>query len=602
MRLFAAWQASKGRTPLKTASSPTARRVLFEPLEPRLALATLGLGIRVREDDNGVPGAERTTPLIVGSSYWVEVIAEDQRAGQQGSPQGVISLPLDLSWDSDNLSSLNPPTTFFPTPLPLPAPFTAPTILTADLPLGRFVDSFQSANGHTGFAEPPVGAVVPPANPTIGGLRGAALPNAGPGNGQAVGVPRGNPVDPHNVGFFSQLRFTAAAAADDTPLTIELAGSMSFTDGATLDGIACLSAAVIQNRPSNRPCEATSLAVTEFIDIMGPAPPESSLSGFVYADTNLNGVLDTAADGTPLEIGLPNVVVSLFRGQDSTPIQTTTTGPDGWYHFENLAPATYRIVETQPGRYVNSLNAVGVVCTSPPAGGCAPRGVVGPAVDQLTSIVLGTGEQGIDYNFGENVIPTKDALRSRTIPRVTLNAQLGLRTAVVRGTDSADQIAVEVTGPEIAVTVNNGAARVFERANVDVVVVDGQAANDVITMTGTDEAETAQLLPNQASLRVGNDFLGTNYGVLAAAAEQATVTAGTGGSDLAVVRDTRQTSDTVVASGNQLQLSAGTGRISRALGFGRVRAVTTAPSGGSEADDIQTGAIDYILSLAGNWI
>ena len=183
-----------------------------------------------------------------------------------------------------------------------------------------------------------------------------------------------------------------------------------------------------------------------------------------------------------------------------------------------------------------------------------------------------------------------------------LNHQLGVRTAVVRGTAGADQIAVAVTAEEIAVTVNNGEARIFDRANVDVVVVDGQAANDVITMTGTDEAETAQLLPNQASLRVGNDFLGTNYGVLAIAAEQATVTAGTGGSDLAVVRDTRQTSDTAVASGNQLQLSAGTGRISRALGFDRVRAITTAPSGGSEADDIQTGAIDYVLTLAGNWI
>src|SRR5688572_4354682 len=71
--------ARRDRSPLKRRA-PGSRRAAFEALEPRYAPATLGLGIRVLDDNGGVPGAPRTTPLTVGEIFWVQVMAEDQRA------------------------------------------------------------------------------------------------------------------------------------------------------------------------------------------------------------------------------------------------------------------------------------------------------------------------------------------------------------------------------------------------------------------------------------------------------------------------------------------------------------------------------------------
>jgi hypothetical protein len=63
----------------------------------------------------------------------------------------------------------------------------------------------------------------------------------------------------------------------------------------------------------------------------------SSLSGFVYLDSNRNGKRDVDQNGIPLELGLPNVTIHLYRDGQAEPIQTVDTGPGGWYHFENLA-------------------------------------------------------------------------------------------------------------------------------------------------------------------------------------------------------------------------------------------------------------------------
>lgn len=576
------------------------RRSTFEALEPRLALATLGLGLRVLDDNAGAPGAPRTAPLEVGDIFWVEVLAEDQRA----NAAGIVSLPLNLSWDSDNLELLNPPTQFFPTPLdPLPP---ASLLVTSDFPLNRFVDAFAPAAGHTGFVEPP-GTITIPAIPSLGALRGAALPNAG--SGQAIGD---DPTDPANFGFFGQLRFRALEAGDDTPFTIQLAGSMAFADADVLDAIAALTAAVRQDREDiNGPPVVTGptgpeLAVTEFIEIVA-APSTTSLSGFVFADTNVNGMFDKAADGTPLEIGLPNVEIQLFRQGETAPILVTTTGPDGWYHFEDLQPGVFTVVEIQPARYVNSASELGFILASPAGGGGDPpnaearRGVA--AVNQFSQIELRGGEHGIDYNFGENLIPTKNEFRARTIPRVALHRQLGVQTAVVNATTAADQIDVEVTPFDVIVTVNNAVPRVFDRALFDIVVIDCQDEEDLVTVTvvSPDEDEVAHFLPGQAALRVGEDFVGTNYGLLAIAAEEADITAGTGGNDLAVIRDTRQTDDALVSLTSTAELTSVANRLARATGFTRVRAVTTAPTGGPEDDTSSTAAIDFVLELVGNW-
>jgi hypothetical protein len=571
------------------------RRTLFEALEPRYAPATLGMGIRVLDDNAGVPGAPRTTPIQVGETFWVQVLAEDQRAA---NPAGIIGLPLNLSWDADNLQLLNPPTAFAPNTI-APA-----NLITPDFPLNRLVDAFTPAAGHTGFAEPPVGLVPIPAVPSLDNLRGGSLPIAN--LGQAIGD---NPANPADFGFFSLLQFQALAPGDDTPFTLQLAGAMSFADADVLNGIAALSPAVIQTRDATAPPQVQGpqgpqLAVTEFLEIVAP-PATVSLSGYVYADTNVNGIFDKDANGMPLEIGLPNVQVQLFVQGQAVPVLVTTTGADGWYQFDNLPAGTYRIVEIQPVQYINSANALGQILAPPAAGGGNPpnaavrRGVLGN--DEFSQIELRGGEHAVDYNFGENIIPTKNEFRARSAPRVALNRALGLDTAVVAATAAADQIDVMVGANDISVTVNAGAPQIFDRANFDILLIDCEAGIDLITITGTDEDEVAHLVPGQVSHRVGTDYTALNYGLLALSAEQAVVTAGAGGNDLAVIRDTSQTSDAFVAAGNSAFLVTVAGRLAQALDFDRVRAETTVVPGGAEDDTSDSNAINYVLALAGSW-
>jgi hypothetical protein len=580
------------------ATAPRLRRrqVMLEALEPRYAPATLGLGIRVLDDVGGTPGGPRTTPLQVNDTFWIQVLAEDQRPVPQ-TPQGIIALPLNLSWDSQNIELLNPPTSFSPNPI-------APAeLVTPDFTLNRAVNApYDPLEGHFGFVEPPVGPV-PLADPAnLIGLRGAALPALG--EGQAIG-------HPGNVGFFSLLRFRAIAAADDTPFSLRLAGSMSFADAAALDGVDDLSPALLQSRvdvgaPQVLGPQGPELQVTEFLEIdpiIVPQPSTVALSGFVYADTNVNGVRDVAADGTPLEIGLPNVQIQLFAGTQL--VATTTTGPDGLYHFEGLPAGTYRIIEIQPAGFVNSLNSLGQIL-APPAGGggnppnaAARRGVV--SGDQFSAIELRGGEQAVDYNFGENVIPTKNELRARSIPRVSLNTRLGLRTAFVPATAADDNIDVQVSASEIAVTVNADPPRFFDRGTFDIVVIDCEGGIDFVSVTGTDEDEVAHFQPGETSLRVGADYAGVNYGLVAVGNEEAQITAGTGGDDLAIIRDTRGTSDALIAAANTATLTTFAGRLALAIDFDAVRAVTTLVPGGPEDDTVDANALAYILHLAGSW-
>jgi hypothetical protein len=170
--------------------------------------------------------------------------------------------------------------------------------------------------------------------------------------------------------------------------------------------------------------------------------------------------------------------------------------------------------------------------------------------------VVAAGEHGVDYNFGENVIPTKNEFRARANPRAALHQQLGVTTAVVTATPAADQVNVQITPAAIVVTVNADAPQTFDRGDVDIVVVEAAAGSDSVTVAGTDEAETALLIPGQQSHRVGGDYSGLSYGLLLTGAEQAVITAGASGSDLAVVRDTRGVSDALTAEGNLLLLMA----------------------------------------------
>ncbi len=114
----------------------------------------------------------------------------------------------------------------------------------------------------------------------------------------------------------------------------------------------------------------------------------TSISGEVYKDSNGDGKLETG------DSGLSGVTVTLYKGSSTTPIASTTTNSSGLYSFSNLAPGTYKVVETILNNYVGTGSDVGTV------GGTANGTSVN--VSTIGSVALSSGQTGVNYNFGES--------------------------------------------------------------------------------------------------------------------------------------------------------------------------------------------------------
>jgi protocatechuate 3,4-dioxygenase beta subunit len=112
-----------------------------------------------------------------------------------------------------------------------------------------------------------------------------------------------------------------------------------------------------------------------------------SLSGHVYVDTIDSGTL------TAGEPGIGGVTVTLYNATTGAAIASTVTSADGSYTFPNLQPGSYKVVETQPSNWTDDLDTAGSLA-----------GTV--TNDQITAIALTAGDNGIDYNFGEQPAPT----------------------------------------------------------------------------------------------------------------------------------------------------------------------------------------------------
>ncbi len=115
----------------------------------------------------------------------------------------------------------------------------------------------------------------------------------------------------------------------------------------------------------------------------------SVLSGFVYFDTNNNGIKDAN------EVGLVGITITL-TGTASAGSNTANNGinlttktlEDGSYKFETLAPGTYTIKETQP------LFVIDGKATAGSQGGTA-------GTNQITITNLAQNTTGTSNNFGE---------------------------------------------------------------------------------------------------------------------------------------------------------------------------------------------------------
>ncbi len=110
----------------------------------------------------------------------------------------------------------------------------------------------------------------------------------------------------------------------------------------------------------------------------------ASLSGYVYVDSNDNGVRDAG------EAGIGGVRVTLLDAKGNPTSAATTTDANGFYRFEGLLPGVYGVAEAQPAGYFDGRDSAGT------AGGTAQN----PG-DTITRAVLGAGAAGQNYNFGE---------------------------------------------------------------------------------------------------------------------------------------------------------------------------------------------------------
>lgn len=127
-----------------------------------------------------------------------------------------------------------------------------------------------------------------------------------------------------------------------------------------------------------------------------------SLAGFVYRDYDIDGLREPAASNP--ETGLANITV-ILNGVDlaGTPFapRTTTTAADGSYSFDLLAAGNYTITEIQPPSVFDAgLNGFYDGLDTP---GTIANTTVGTSpLKNVLAVSLGAGDDGIEYNFGEN--------------------------------------------------------------------------------------------------------------------------------------------------------------------------------------------------------
>ncbi len=137
-----------------------------------------------------------------------------------------------------------------------------------------------------------------------------------------------------------------------------------------------------------------------------------NLSGYVYHDTNNNGLRETGEQG----IGGVTIVVTPVSTLDgSTTPLTTTTASDGSWSVTGLAPGQYKVTETtQPPGYLDGKVTAGSL-----------GGVVAPVGDEIDSITLQGGQSGTEYDFGKRLPASlsgsvADCLTNQSLAGVTV--------------------------------------------------------------------------------------------------------------------------------------------------------------------------------------
>jgi serine-aspartate repeat-containing protein C/D/E len=122
----------------------------------------------------------------------------------------------------------------------------------------------------------------------------------------------------------------------------------------------------------------SALSDYDFCDLL-PA----QISGTVYFDANNNGTRDQG------ETPLSGVLVQLWSESGSL-VASARTNSQGMYSFTGLQPGIYRLTEQTPVGYLPGRASAGSL-----------GGITDSTGDVIRSIQLGSGANGINYDFGE---------------------------------------------------------------------------------------------------------------------------------------------------------------------------------------------------------
>jgi hypothetical protein len=122
-----------------------------------------------------------------------------------------------------------------------------------------------------------------------------------------------------------------------------------------------------------------------------PINAPSSISGFVYLDTNNNGAIDIL-DGV-----IAGVKVTLTGTDDHGKFVSMVefTDADGRYFFGGLRPGTYSLLESQPTGVSDGKETLGSIANS------AASSFGTASNDRFSNIRIVASRDGINYNFGE---------------------------------------------------------------------------------------------------------------------------------------------------------------------------------------------------------
>ena len=186
-----------------------------------------------------------------------------------------------------------------------------------------------------------------------------------------------------------------------------------------------------------------------------PPPPEqtATLSGYVYCDSNDNGIREAG------EAGLPNVEILLLNSAGMPVGASTKTNANGFYSF-TVRPGTYQVKEIQPTD--SSIMADG----KDKEGTCG--GVAGD--DIITNIVVPVNGACSNYNFGEKCTSTKcDTICWRTTQHWINNSRyLPGGTVLISGINANNPVGIQQNLPAVRQALQGGSSA-MQRINKEYV-------------------------------------------------------------------------------------------------------------------------------------